>query len=112
MTMAILQCSFIAPEDHHLVPLMTYSSPSRRISHWMLVASEEATSGSVMEKQERISPASSGLSHFSFCMTEDRKSTRLNSSHVRISYAVFCLKKKKQQHNSCKVSKTQHQNNI
>src|SRR3989442_11149638 len=28
-------------------------------------------------------------------MLQDRKSTRLNSSHVRISYAVFCLKKKK-----------------
>src|SRR5690554_7225897 len=28
-------------------------------------------------------------------LTQDRKSTRLNSSHVRISYAVFCLKKKK-----------------
>src|SRR5690606_39811706 len=28
--------------------------------------------------------------------TGDRKSTRLNSSHVKISYAVFCLKKKKQ----------------
>src|SRR5690349_22895760 len=27
---------------------------------------------------------------------EDRKSTRLNSSHVEISYAVFCLKKKKE----------------
>src|SRR5438874_6411001 len=27
--------------------------------------------------------------------TQDRKSTRLNSSHVEISYAVFCLKKKK-----------------
>src|SRR5437870_10944195 len=27
--------------------------------------------------------------------SEDRKSTRLNSSHVAISYAVFCLKKKK-----------------
>src|SRR3989442_2402938 len=27
--------------------------------------------------------------------SRDRKSTRLNSSHVRISYAVFCLKKKK-----------------
>src|SRR5690606_40311423 len=26
--------------------------------------------------------------------TQDRKSTRLNSSHVKISYAVFCLKKK------------------
>src|SRR5215813_14901039 len=30
--------------------------------------------------------------------TRDRKSTRLNSSHVRISYAVFCLKKKKKYH--------------
>src|SRR5256885_2829070 len=30
----------------------------------------------------------------------DRKSTRLNSSHLVISYAVFCLKKKKN-HNSC-----------
>src|SRR5437660_2307796 len=29
--------------------------------------------------------------------TVDRKSTRLNSSHVAISYAVFCLKKKKKQ---------------
>src|SRR5215472_17810493 len=28
----------------------------------------------------------------------DRKSTRLNSSHLGISYAVFCLKKKKQRH--------------
>src|SRR5207249_5829075 len=30
---------------------------------------------------------------------QDRKSTRLNSSHVSISYAVFCLKKKKKQKN-------------
>src|SRR2546430_6629896 len=30
-------------------------------------------------------------------MSEDRKSTRLNSSHSQISYAVFCLKKKKTQ---------------
>src|SRR5690606_40088083 len=29
---------------------------------------------------------------------KDRKSTRLNSSHVKISYAVFCLKKKKHTH--------------
>src|SRR5690606_39910767 len=28
-------------------------------------------------------------------LDKDRKSTRLNSSHVKISYAVFCLKKKK-----------------
>src|SRR5690625_6402076 len=30
----------------------------------------------------------------------DRKSTRLNSSHVAISYAVFCLKKKKKRNNA------------
>src|SRR5437773_9712944 len=29
-------------------------------------------------------------------LAKDRKSTRLNSSHITISYAVFCLKKKKQ----------------
>src|SRR3712207_8574248 len=32
---------------------------------------------------------------------EDRKSTRLNSSHANISYAVFCLKKKKKTKISC-----------
>src|SRR5438067_8779042 len=31
-------------------------------------------------------------------LAQDRKSTRLNSSHVSISYAVFCLKKKKKKH--------------
>src|SRR2546430_10551190 len=38
----------------------------------------------------------------------DRKSTRLNSSHSQISYAVFCLKKKKknQSHANCSTSRT------
>src|SRR5215813_14689725 len=36
---------------------------------------------------------------------EDRKSTRLNSSHVRISYAVFCLKKKKKKTHNTKHKK-------
>src|SRR5690606_39862298 len=36
----------------------------------------------------------------------DRKSTRLNSSHVKISYAVFCLKKKKKQYD--RNARTQH----
>src|SRR5690606_22088593 len=37
----------------------------------------------------------------------DRKSTRLNSSHVKISYAVFCLKKKKESKLSMKAYKKQ-----
>src|SRR5256885_3810968 len=32
------------------------------------------------------------------CLLRDRKSTRLNSSHLVISYAVFCLKKKNKTH--------------
>src|SRR5690606_41943452 len=35
----------------------------------------------------------------------DRKSTRLNSSHVKISYAVFCLKKKKKKEKNKRISK-------
>src|SRR5256886_4783490 len=46
-------------------------------------ALEHAVELSVVEREDEIDVA------------EDRKSTRLNSSHSQISYAVFCLKKKK-----------------
>src|SRR5690606_41514915 len=42
----------------------------------------------------RMSPPVDNRTHPARKMA-DRKSTRLNSSHVKISYAVFCLKKKK-----------------
>src|SRR5688572_31156907 len=43
---------------------------------------------------------------------EDRKSTRLNSSHSQISYAVFCLKKKKKKkkHNVARQENVRHMN--
>jgi hypothetical protein len=59
-----------APVIHHLRPLMTYSSPSRSMRVRMLVASELATSGSVMPKHDRTSPFSSGSSHRDFCSSE------------------------------------------
>src|SRR3712207_8681258 len=37
-------------------------------------------------------------------LAKDRKSTRLNSSHANISYAVFCLKKKKSTHSTRRSS--------
>src|SRR2546430_9899639 len=40
------------------------------------------------------------------CSAGDRKSTRLNSSHSQISYAVFCLKKKKNMVGSDRVRRT------
>src|SRR5690349_23730930 len=47
--------------------------------------------------RSRARPSAAGCSRPSACLgrcSADRKSTRLNSSHVEISYAVFCLKKK------------------
>src|SRR2546422_2031962 len=45
--------------------------------------------------QSRASYASPALDTRNLPLEQDRKSTRLNSSHGYISYAVFCLKKKK-----------------
>src|SRR5690606_40517606 len=44
--------------------------------------------------QQLILPVRSAEAQPPEDLDEDRKSTRLNSSHVKISYAVFCLKKK------------------
>src|SRR5688572_11463105 len=53
-----------------------------------------ATHGSLPPKKAAVGPESSS---FKFGARIDRKSTRLNSSHSQISYAVFCLKKKTKQ---------------
>src|SRR5262245_62434021 len=42
--------------------------------------------------------------------SQDRKSTRLNSSHLGISYAVFCLKKKKKKQTHLRTTKHKHHN--
>src|SRR2546430_6708423 len=45
--------------------------------------------------QQQLHEAGSGRIDADIAQQQDRKSTRLNSSHSQISYAVFCLKKKK-----------------
>src|SRR5215475_7817870 len=67
------------------------------------------------------SPISSAVGHLALphepagepeerCLrARDRKSTRLNSSHVKISYAVFCLKKKKKTKKKTKYKKKKKQ---
>src|SRR5215211_6702810 len=49
----------------------------------------------LLEYSRRLPPLPEGLAGHREAMEQDRKSTRLNSSHTVISYAVFCLKKKK-----------------
>src|SRR2546430_11003986 len=43
---------------------------------------------------------------------QDRKSTRLNSSHSQISYAVFCLKKKKTKYRHLDATNVEHQRDL
>src|SRR3712207_7797944 len=47
------------------------------------------------DRHDRHARAERGLHEAAAAEPADRKSTRLNSSHANISYAVFCLKKKK-----------------
>src|SRR3712207_7977476 len=49
----------------------------------------------VVEARGEVERAAQVGEGFALVAPEDRKSTRLNSSHANISYAVFCLKKKK-----------------
>src|SRR5439155_6916030 len=66
-----------ANQSHHLLDLL--------FDRWRDVG----------EKQVRFVKEEDQFRFFTDIAPADRKSTRLNSSHVAISYAVFCLKKKK-----------------
>src|SRR5690606_40197836 len=63
--------------------------PATRMSISQNIIMEMAT-----ERVDLIRMAKEGKSVEEITEAADRKSTRLNSSHVKISYAVFCLKKK------------------
>src|SRR3712207_6892995 len=52
------------------------------------------------DNTDRPREASMEMKQTAFRPDVDRKSTRLNSSHANISYAVFCLKKKKKLHHT------------
>src|SRR2546430_8748273 len=60
--------------------------------------------GDVVEAVARVIGAAHDLDGLDVQREDrDRKSTRLNSSHSQISYAVFCLKKKKKEHYEAEV---------
>src|SRR5215471_18286955 len=57
-----------------------------------------------------LDPRGHGQRHLLRAQLQDRKSTRLNSSHVEISYAVFCLKKKKKNNKKKTIIKKKKNN--
>src|SRR3712207_8855029 len=79
---------------------LPYTTPFRSLRH-----RSEATS--VVQHRQRDDERAAKQDPQELLKVEDRKSTRLNSSHANISYAVFCLKNKPLQqvmHNSCAVT--------
>src|SRR5688500_19318062 len=63
------------------------AAPSLQIDHMVVRGHERLAAGEVLALVEGLRGQN--------ILAVDRKSTRLNSSHLVISYAVFCLKKKK-----------------
>src|SRR5690606_42085039 len=76
----------------YVVPPSLHSFPTRRSSD--LSFTGEGSSGSAWLLNYKSAKRIGYLNGVTSGVAEDRKSTRLNSSHVKISYAVFCLKKK------------------
>src|SRR5205814_7531378 len=68
----------------------------------MLAGLEDITSGRILIGDRVVNNIAPGARDVAMV---DRKSTRLNSSHLGISYAVFCLKKKKKKKKSTEYTK-------
>src|SRR5437588_8685080 len=68
-------------------------------------------SSSVADPKSSLLPSRTMIRREDFG-SADRKSTRLNSSHTVISYAVFCLKKKKKNKTHIKSKKKEKRSNI
>src|SRR3712207_7986577 len=73
-------------------------APYRRTGSYVLAFSEEDRKHLDMLYQRGIANGVPEMKILERDEILDRKSTRLNSSHANISYAVFCLKKKKKKH--------------
>src|SRR5690349_17529018 len=88
--------------------LILCSGHGRRCASPLSRPSRSARRGQARRARRNETAGASAVSSALLCASRrrisarDRKSTRLNSSHVEISYAVFCLKKKKKK-NFCTV---------
>src|SRR2546426_9024052 len=86
--------------------LLATASPARAyvVEALTSVPADEAADKETLEQAIRAAVADIATHAVAFT---DRKSTRLNSSHLVISYAVFCLKKKKKKKRQLKVTTQQ-----
>src|SRR5690606_40800668 len=76
----------------YLNKVLSSSTVLASLSTWVRIRLGRETPAKKPSGRTAWSPKAA--SKTSYPLAADRKSTRLNSSHVKISYAVFCLKKK------------------
>src|SRR5690349_23980419 len=95
------------PPRSTLFPYTTLFRSLRRLQRGCEWTSVPASSSASSDEHSHAmaAPVTSGGAP----RNRDRKSTRLNSSHVEISYAVFCLKKKKKEKKKTKLKSTNAQ---
>src|SRR3712207_928053 len=100
---------FWAAAAHTDVYLVTANWPAARREHWTtLLRARAIENQAYVVGCNRVGMAGHGTAHTGDSRV-DRKSTRLNSSHPNISYAVFCLKKKNKTRMSLMSNMTVHQ---
>src|SRR5258708_21059227 len=95
------------PPRSTLFPYTTLFRSDAAAAHRMGALDRDLAELEVPAVDQRIHPVAVGLvdeKPVGGRRMQDRKSTRLNSSHQIISYAVFCLKKKKKQNSKCSES--------
>src|SRR5438094_3706300 len=83
------------PLECYGLPRALHSFPTRRSSDLLLISGAGALRTAGMSHFQDVDQVAMAAPLTRFARAIDRKSTRLNSSHRTISYAVFCLKKKK-----------------
>src|SRR5437667_7635047 len=82
-----------------ITSFLTHDAPDGGAATLAQVLDARVREGELVEQVEGGAVRCFACGHRCLVRPGDRKSTRLNSSHITISYAVFCLKKKK---NTCK----------
>src|SRR5207249_7161230 len=108
ITISLRSYSFLFFLYCHRPPRDLHSFPTRRSSDLGSIPASSITNGSGIASATHTLGTTAGAQTATADVTGlagtpvtlDRKSTRLNSSHVSISYAVFCLKKKKKNINT------------
>src|SRR5947209_14350430 len=94
------------PPISTLFPYTTLFRSDKKNSEFRNALPDDSKLHRFARDREFVEKSDNFSDKFSISCKADRKSTRLNSSHANISYAVFCLKKKNEQTTTSRLTET------